>query len=795
MPLQYPAGDTIVRSEQQLISPNLNQQYAIDPSLQTHAAQAQGMRVKHSYTGNNDAMRQLMNHNHSFDGQGQQLVMTFNDEQTQDDAGAGAGETRKKKGSASSIANDNELRKLFAANKDRDLDDVAASVLANERGPKSEKTKQIFAMNWLNSICRRGNSSVPRNRVYTLYATRCGNQRVSPLNPASFGKLVRIIFPGIQTRRLGMRGESKYHYVDLTLVEDHPEGHGGEQFQSGGDVVEATNSSNARSFRTQLPADTAVFPSPNKKFTLDPSHNSMHNQRAPGCLYLNPASPNIHRGPSRRNMIIRELKFPTQQEPPYAHNEPIELPSLQPYLPTGTDPDAANALIALYRTHCISVIDSFRFCKEKMFWHHFTSFHGTLTVPVQKLLAHSNIASWIQECDWLMYQKMIRFVSPLALQVMPPKVTETFRNISNKLNSHISTTFQNHPQHVRDAKLGPATIFAGLIDRLLRVNATAHAAANMLTNDANRDQMWHDWVYYVKPVSVVESSLPGQGYTRTLQILTNEIRELLGPLSAASYPGMQPIYAKAASSVGLNYLQQSQHEMDDSSTSGVLDRWTTFLYDLSSRFPGVDARLLLHCVGDVGSAALRDITMAQALSFGSWWVTKVWVDEMLQWMAEKGGFLEHSPISMEIRPQKRSAYDAGFGVNDNETETRGGSRPRTGVSDSVDARSRYGSVDMGTNSHGEHGQLDLHLQHYRYNDPAPTATMDGSAQEHFDEPIPQHVNKEAKFELRQSHDDSGIGMDVVELPEHGESRGGADYGGFVASGVNGASDPADVVVC
>ena len=87
-----------------------------------------------------------MNHNHPFDGQGQQFVMTFNDEQTQDDTGAG--EKRKKKGSASSIANDNELRKLFAANKDRDLNDVAASVLANERGPKSEKTKQIFAMNW-----------------------------------------------------------------------------------------------------------------------------------------------------------------------------------------------------------------------------------------------------------------------------------------------------------------------------------------------------------------------------------------------------------------------------------------------------------------------------------------------------------------------------------------------------------------------------------------------------------------------------------------------------------------------
>ena len=521
----------------------------------------------------------------------------------------------------------------------------------------------------------------------------------------------------------------------------------------------------------------------------------MHSQKASGCLYLNPTSPNIHHGPSGRNMVSRELKFPTQQEPPYAHNEPIELPSLQRYLPTGTDPDAANALLALYRTHCISVIDSFRFCKEKMFWHHFVSFHGTLTVPVQRLLAHPNIASWIKECDWLMYQKMIRFVSPLALQVMPPKVTETFRNISNRLSTHISATFQNHPQHVRDAKLGPATIFAGLIDRLLRVNATAHAAANMLTNDANRDQMWRDWIYYVKPVSVVESSLPGRGYTRVLRILTNDVCELLGPLRVISYPGMQSIYSNAISSEGIDYSQRSHQEMDDSSTSGVLDRWTTFLYNLSSRFPGIDARLLLHCVGEVGSAALRDITMAQALSFGSWWVTKVWVDEMLQWIAEKGGFLEHSPSSMEMRPQKRSAYEAGFGGNDRSTETRGGSRPRSTGSNGADAPSRCGSVDMSNNIHREHGYFDQQLHCHKMSRPVPTATMEGSAQGRFEEPIRQHVTKEHSFELLQSHDDSGIGMDAVELPQHNEPRNLPDYGGFVASGVNGGSDPADVVVC
>lgn len=72
----------------------------------------------------------------------------------------------------------------------------------------------------LQRCCTQGKDSVPRNRVYTHYAQRCGNDRVDTLNPASFGKLVRIIFPGIQTRRLGQRGESKYHYVNLTLMDE-----------------------------------------------------------------------------------------------------------------------------------------------------------------------------------------------------------------------------------------------------------------------------------------------------------------------------------------------------------------------------------------------------------------------------------------------------------------------------------------------------------------------------------------------------------------------------------------------
>jgi regulatory factor X, other len=63
------------------------------------------------------------------------------------DENAGDGNKRKK-GSSSSQANDVELRRLFRENKQKSLQEVAAQVMKDEKGPKSEKSKQIFGMIW-----------------------------------------------------------------------------------------------------------------------------------------------------------------------------------------------------------------------------------------------------------------------------------------------------------------------------------------------------------------------------------------------------------------------------------------------------------------------------------------------------------------------------------------------------------------------------------------------------------------------------------------------------------------------
>jgi len=72
----------------------------------------------------------------------------------------------------------------------------------------------------------------------------------------------------------------------------------------------------------------------------------------------------------------------------------------------------------------------------------------------------------------------------------------------------------------------------------------------------------------------------------------------------------------------------------------VLDRWVSFLRALPARFPYASHTDIVWCVQRLGTAVMRDLTIAQGKSFGSWWVTKCWIDEMIQFLAEQGGFMK-----------------------------------------------------------------------------------------------------------------------------------------------------------
>jgi hypothetical protein len=64
--------------------------------------------------------------------------------------------------------------------------------------------------------------SLRRSTLYNYYLHHCTEQKLEPVNPASFGKLIRSVFLGLRTRRLGTRGNSKYHYYGIRVKMSSP---------------------------------------------------------------------------------------------------------------------------------------------------------------------------------------------------------------------------------------------------------------------------------------------------------------------------------------------------------------------------------------------------------------------------------------------------------------------------------------------------------------------------------------------------------------------------------------------
>ena len=67
--------------------------------------------------------------------------------------------------------------------------------------------------------------SLPRCALYYHYLKHCKENELEPVNAASFGKLIRSVFLGLKTRRLGTRGNSKYHYYGIRIKPGSPLNH------------------------------------------------------------------------------------------------------------------------------------------------------------------------------------------------------------------------------------------------------------------------------------------------------------------------------------------------------------------------------------------------------------------------------------------------------------------------------------------------------------------------------------------------------------------------------------------
>jgi hypothetical protein len=96
------------------------------------------------------------------------------------------------------------------------LQDKARNVNRTTSTAQQDKARTAWARTWLQKSFTPSNGfTVPRQGLFHSYCLASEDYGLGHINAASFGKAVRAAFPGIKTRRLGHRGNSKYHYVAL----------------------------------------------------------------------------------------------------------------------------------------------------------------------------------------------------------------------------------------------------------------------------------------------------------------------------------------------------------------------------------------------------------------------------------------------------------------------------------------------------------------------------------------------------------------------------------------------------
>ena len=590
--------------------------------------------------------------------------------------------------SGSSLANDEELKRLLAQHVGKTLKDVAADVQRNEgAGGKSEKAKQVFAMLWLKETCSRSNKSVRRDAVFSAYTRTCGNERVPTLNPASFGKLVRIIFPDVQTRRLGVRGESKYHYVDLSLIdEEGDECTQASQFFTGGEAryenkgpfpsaelknnVVGKQERPASSHKQQPAMDTADFPAPSATFLPRPSAEPTPPQTATApappvadrmdCHYLNTPiiripmtrmSPDLIASlPSVRSSIPATLSSYLAMPKPDSlkgaspsSQESFVIPDIHRYL-AGISYDFVNAesLSHLYRSYCIDVIDAFRKVKEKPFFAHHSAYNGKMTVPLSKIFHLQAVAPWIQECDMLMYKKMIGFIAQLPLQEVPEGVWQVLGRIGDALVSHLVTAFEEKcPTHVVVAKILPAARFTNLLKKLRLANASALYVSGMLSEEEKRTEMWIELQKIVDPSIVVDDSMPPADSLRAIEgIMRHDIITLLSPLNEDVTEALTaPDWAFSR----FRQIQDYSHTGLMSSTmtedASTLERWVKWLELLPQVFEGHHPQCMIDWHNRLWKGVIQQLGVNGANTYQAWWYLEGFLSSMLSYLALKEGFL------------------------------------------------------------------------------------------------------------------------------------------------------------
>ncbi|XP_036168357.1 DNA-binding protein RFX2 isoform X3 [Myotis myotis] len=451
--------------------------------------------------------------------------------------------------------------------------------------------------------------SLPRSSLYNHYLRHCQEHKLDPVNAASFGKLIRSVFMGLRTRRLGTRGNSKYHYYGIRLKPDSP--------------------------LNRLQEDTQYMAMRQQPVHQKPRYRPVQKSDSPGD---NGSHSSLHSTP--------EQAMAAQSQ---HHQQYIDVSHVFPEFPA---PDLGSVLLQesitlqdvkalqlAYRRHCEATLDvvmNLQFHYIEKLWLSFwnakaSSSDGPASLPASDEIPEATILpkdklvslckcdpilKWMRNCDHILYQALVEVLIPDVLRPVPSTLTQAIRNFAKSLEGWLTNAMSDFPQQVIQTKVSVVSAFAQTLRRYTSLNHLAQAARAVLQNTSQINQMLSD-LNRVDFANVQEqASWVCQCKESVVQRLEQDFK--------------------------LTLQQQSS-----------LDQWASWLDNVvtqvlkqhagSPSFPKAARQFLLkwsfyRCLASVcpspSSMVIRDLTLRSAASFGSFHLIRLLYDEYMFYLVE-----------------------------------------------------------------------------------------------------------------------------------------------------------------
>uniref|UniRef100_A0A3B4XLA7 Regulatory factor X1 n=1 Tax=Seriola lalandi dorsalis TaxID=1841481 RepID=A0A3B4XLA7_SERLL len=439
--------------------------------------------------------------------------------------------------------------------------------------------------------------SLPRCTLYYHYLLHCQEQKLEPVNAASFGKLIRSVFMGLRTRRLGTRGNSKYHYYGLRI-------------KSGSPLLRLMDEQQHMAMRQQ------PFSQKNR---IKPV------QKAQGITN------GTSGGTGQQQAALCDISAQVQQYQQFLEaSRPlpdfVDIDLQDRTLPDGILLEHLKAFQTLYREHCEAILDvmvNLQFTLVETLWKSFWRFsqsndteslnlHNESEKRLPKsclvvLCKFEPVLRWTRECDNLLYQTLVEILIPDVLRPIPSALTQAIRNFAKSLENWLTGAMMNIPEEMVRIKVVCVGSFSQTLRRYTSLNHLAQAARAVLQNSAQINQMLSD-LNRVDFTNVQEqASWVCQCEDRVVQRLEQDFKMTL----------------------------QQQNS---------LEQWATWLDSVVSQvlkpyehnpvaLPKA-AKVFLLNWSFYSSMVIRDLTLRSAASFGSFHLIRLLYDEYMYYLIE-----------------------------------------------------------------------------------------------------------------------------------------------------------------